>query len=79
MKDAAFNLFVIMMEPEDTLVNVSNYIKTFFDTKTYLNINDPELFSKLATHLDDARQPENDNVNDNGTIVHDINNVDAEL
>ena len=30
MKDAAFNLFVIMMQPADTLVNMSNYMKTFF-------------------------------------------------
>ena len=50
MKDAAFNLFVIMMQPAGTLVNVSNYMKTFFAKKTYLQINDPELFVKLATH-----------------------------
>ena len=30
MKDAAFNLFVIMMQPADTLVNMSNYMKNFF-------------------------------------------------
>ena len=59
MKDPAFNLFVIMMQPADTLVNISNYMKTFFETKTYLQINDPELFSKLATHLEDARKLEN--------------------
>ena len=29
MKDAAFNLFVIMMQPADTLVNISPYMKTF--------------------------------------------------
>ena len=55
MKDAAFNLFVIMMQPAETLINISNYMKTFFETKTYLKINDPELFSKLATHLENAR------------------------
>ena len=59
MKDPAFNLFAIMMQPADTLVNISNYMKTFFETKTYLQINDPELFSKLATHLEDARKLEN--------------------
>ena len=31
MKDAAFNLFVIMMQPADTLVNISNYMKIFFE------------------------------------------------
>ena len=59
MKDPAFNLFVIMMQQADTLVNISNYMKTFFETKTYLHINDPDLFSKLATHLEDARKLEN--------------------
>ena len=35
MKDPTFNLFVIMMQPEDSSVNVSNYMKTFFANKTY--------------------------------------------
>ena len=55
MKDESFNLFVIMMQPADTLINISNYMKTFFETKTYLKIDDQELFSKLATHLENAR------------------------
>ena len=55
MQDAEFFLFVIMMQPADTLVNISNYMKTFFAKKTYLQVNDPELFTKLATHLDNAR------------------------
>ena len=54
MKDPAFNLFVIMMQPVDTLVNISNYMKTFFETKTYLKTDVPEPFSKLATHLENA-------------------------
>ena len=55
MKDPSFNLFVIMMQPADTLANLSNYMKSLFATKTYLKINDPELFSKLATLLENAR------------------------
>ena len=51
MKDAAFNLFVIMMQPADTLVNISPYMKTFFANKTY-----PELLIKLATHLQNKSQ-----------------------
>ena len=62
MKDTAFNLFVIMMQPADTLVNISNYMKTFFANKTYLDVNDPELFTKLALHLKNARQPDDDDV-----------------
>ena len=61
MKDAAFNLFVIMMQPADALVNISPYMKTFFANKTYLQVNDPELFTKLATHLEIARKPQNGN------------------
>ena len=58
MKDAAFNLFVIMMQTADTLVNITNYMKTFFANKTYLERDDPELFTKLATHLENARDSE---------------------
>ena len=67
MKDAAFNVFVIMMQPPDSLVNISNYIKTFFDTKTYLDVNDPQLFPKLASHLENARQKRDDYVADDDT------------
>ena len=60
MKDAAFNLFVIMMQPADSLVNISPYMNKFFPNKTYLTINDPELFTKLAIHLENAREHYND-------------------
>ena len=60
MKDAAFNLFVIMMQPTDTLVNISNYMKMFFETTTYLQRHDPELFTKLAALLEASRKQEND-------------------
>ena len=58
LKDAAFSLFVIMMQPADTLVNISPYMKTFFQTKTYLLADDPELFIKLAVCLNNARDSE---------------------
>ena len=71
MKDAAFNLFVIVMQPVETLVNISNYMKIFFETKTYLQVDDPELFIKLATHLENARKPVKDNVNNQDeTLCH---------
>ena len=63
MKDESFNLFVIMMQPVDTLVNISPYMKTFFANKTYLQLKDPELFTKLAKHLDDVKQLDNDDDN----------------
>ena len=64
MNDAAFNLFVIMMQPVETLVNVSPYMKSFIANKTYLDVNDPELFPRLARQLKNARLLENDGVND---------------
>ena len=77
MNDPAFHLFVIMMQPADTLVNTSNYMKTFFETKTYLDVNDPELFTKLATLLDEARKPDNDDV-DNHNNDNNDENIDSE-
>ena len=77
MKDAAFNLFVIMMQPADTLDNISNYMKTFFETKTYLDVNDPELFTKLATLLDEARKPVNDDVGNHNNDDND-KNIDSD-
>ena len=70
MKDAAFNLFVIMMQPADKLVNISPYMKTFFANRTYLLVNNPELFTKLVTHLENTRQTQNDNNNSDHIEVH---------
>ena len=67
MNDPAFNLFVIMMQPADTLVNTSPYMKTFFANKTYLQVNDPELLSKLAAHMENARQSEDHDVDIDST------------
>ena len=74
MKDAAFKLFVIMMQPAETLVNISPYMKTFFDTKTYLEVDDPELFTKLAALLDEARKPVKDDVDNHNNDNND--NID---
>ena len=76
MKDPAFNLFVIMMQPADTLVNISNYMKTSFTKKTYLQVDDPELFTKLATHLDNARPSKDDEVNNDTNDHSNIDNDD---
>ena len=45
-------------------------MKTFFAYRTYLLVNDPELFTKLATHLENARQTQNDNNNSDNIEVH---------
>ena len=58
MKDPAFNLFVVMRQPPETLDGISYYMKTFFERKTYLKVDDPDVYRKLAERLEDARQPD---------------------
>ena len=50
-------------------------MKTFFANKTYLQIKDPELFSKLANHFEDAKQLDNGDV-DNDSHENIDNNED---
>ena len=57
MKDPAFKLFVIMMQDEDTLENASLYMESFFAHKTYLDVNDPKLFKKIADYLKWVKNP----------------------
>ena len=51
MKDPAFKLFVIMMQPVEDLHHISVYMERFFSSKTYLDRNDPKLFPKIANYL----------------------------
>ena len=57
MKDPAFKLFVILMQPADTLNVTNEYIKSFFTKKTYLERDDPDLFKKIAEYLVWIKQP----------------------
>ena len=57
MKDPAFCLFVIMMEPAETLKGASEYMKSFLDRNTYLRSDDPKLFQKIARYLTWVRKP----------------------
>ena len=56
MKDPAFKLFVIMLQPENEVVNTSEYMESFFRRKTYLEIDDPKLFKKIADYLTRVKQ-----------------------
>ena len=51
MKDPAFKLFVILMQPADTLNVTNEYIQSFFAKKTYLERKDPKLFRKISEYL----------------------------
>ena len=56
MKDQAFKLFVILMQPVDTLNITNDYIQSFFTKKTYLERDDPKLFQKIAEYLIQVKQ-----------------------
>ena len=51
MKDPAFKLFVVMMQPAKELKNTSGYMKSFFAKKTYLERDDPKLIWKIGDYL----------------------------
>ena len=57
MRDPAFKLFVIMMQPTETLENTSLYMDSFFDHKTYLERNDEKLFRKISNYLSWVKEP----------------------
>ena len=56
MKDPAFKLFVVLMQPADTLNVTNEYIQSFFRKKTYLERDDPKLFQKIAEYLIQVKQ-----------------------
>ena len=56
MKDPAFKLFVILMQPAVSLNITNEYIKSFFKKKTYLEKDDPKLFQKIAEYLNQVKQ-----------------------
>ena len=60
MKDPAFKLFVIMMQPADSLENTSLYMDSFFDQNTYLNRNDSKFFKKISDYLAWVKEPKNE-------------------
>ena len=51
MKDPAFKLFVILMQPVEELEETSEYMKSFFTIKTYLERNDPKIFKRITDYL----------------------------
>ena len=57
MQDPAFKLFVIMMEPADKLTNLTECMKSFIMTKTYLQIDDPMLLKKITDYLKHVNKP----------------------
>ena len=56
-EDRAFRLFVIMMQPVETLKNFSRSMKHFTANVTYLQKDDPDLFDKIAKYLKWVKEP----------------------
>ena len=57
MKDPAFKLFVIMMQPAETMKITNEYINCFLAKSTYLEREDPKLFKKISDYLIWLKQP----------------------
>ena len=56
MNGAAFQLFVILTQPKEDLVNLSKYMTSFLAQRTYLEKDDPHLFRKISDYLLQVRQ-----------------------
>ena len=57
MKDPAFRLFVILVEPLENLTNLSEYMKSFVSRQTFLPCDDPQLFQKIGDYLQRVKEP----------------------
>ena len=77
MKDPAFKLFVIMMQPVEDLEDISIYMERFFSQKTYLLEDDPAIFKKIASYLSWVKEPKENPVKTNDRD-HIVNNDDSD-
>ena len=69
LEDAAFRLFVIMMQPVESLQNTDAYMKSFFASRTYLERTDNKLFKKISEYLTSVKRPLQDNENEDSLIA----------
>ena len=60
MNDPAFKLFLIMMQPADTLEHLTEYMTSFITQKTYLERDDPNLVGKISDYLKMVKQRRED-------------------
>ena len=75
MKDPAFKLFVIMMQPVESLQNLTECMKQYFVQETYLKKDDEKLFTRIASYLTLVKQHKNDEGTTEGIDV----NLDEDL
>ena len=60
MKDPAFKLFIILMQPVASLKNLTECMKQYFVQETYAKKDDEKLFIKIASYLTLLKQPKDD-------------------
>ena len=60
MKDPAFKLFIILLQPVDSLKNLTECMKQYFVQETYAKKDDEKLFIKIASYLTLVKQPKDD-------------------
>ena len=53
--DPAYKLFVILMQPQETLKNYTAYMDKYFRSKTYLQKDDPQLWMKITKYLTEVK------------------------
>ena len=70
MKDPAFKLFIIIMQPIDSLRNLTECMKQYFVQETYLKKDDEKLFRKIASYLTLVKQPKDEGGTPGGTEVN---------
>ena len=51
VEDPSFKLFIILMEPVRDLPDLPLYMKKLLNEQTYLELQDPDLFTKLSRYL----------------------------
>ena len=51
MEDPSFKLFIIVMEPVRDLPDLTLNMKKLLMEQTYLELQDPDLFTKLSKYL----------------------------
>ena len=68
LEDPAFKLFVIMMQPVETLKDTDEYMKSFFASRTYLEKGSEKLFDKIAHYLKMVKEPKSFNKDEHVTI-----------
>ncbi len=81
MRDPAFKLFVVMMANPKNLNDLSTYMESFLDKKTYLERADERLFLKIADYLTWVKKPKEKrkgNANQNFPVEDGIERIEME-